>query len=396
MCFVTVPEALEQLKQGRVIVVTDDEDRENEGDFIAAAELTTPEIVNFMATHGRGMICVPATGERITALNLPLMVNDNTALHGTAFTVSVDYIHNTTTGISAADRAATIRAMADPVTKPEDLARPGHIHPLRAAKGGVLRRVGHTEATVDLMRMAGLRPAGVLCEIMEEDGSMARQPRLKDMAREFGLVMVTVRDIIEFRSRSENLVHAEEAVTFPTKYGKFTSHCYTNDVDDKEHIALVCGEIDPETPTLVRVHSECLTGDALHSLRCDCGAQLDFAMEKVGEEGGVVLYMRQEGRGIGLRHKMNAYRLQDEGLDTVEANEELGFKADERDYGIGAQILVDLGVKKMRLMTNNPDKMIALEGYGLEIVERIPIQVGKQMHNERYLDTKRDKMGHML
>lgn len=395
--FSTVEEAIEDIREGKIVIVVDDEDRENEGDFIAAAEKVTPEIVNFMATHGRGMICAPITGERAEELNLELMVPVNTSRHGTPFTVTVDYIKGTTTGISAADRAATIRALADPNVKASDFARPGHVFPLRAMEGGVLRRAGHTESVVDLTRMAGLHPAGVLCEILNPDGTMARLPELMQIAKKYGLNIISVRSLIEYRLQREKLVKRVATATLPTEFGDFTIHVYQSETDRKDHLALVKGEIVPDKPVLVRVHSECLTGDVFGSMRCDCGDQLHAAMMKVHEAGeGVVLYMRQEGRGIGLVNKLRAYQLQDEGMDTVEANEKLGFKPDLRDYGIGAQILRDLGVGKMKLMTNNPKKVVGLHGYGLEIVDRVPLEIPVTKLNERYLKAKRDKLGHLL
>ncbi|MGC8897079.1 MAG: bifunctional 3,4-dihydroxy-2-butanone-4-phosphate synthase/GTP cyclohydrolase II [Bacteroidota bacterium] len=395
--FNTIEEAIEEVRSGRLLIVVDDEARENEGDFVLAAERITPEIVNFMLAKGRGVFCAPMAAERADALGLLPMVESNTSLHETSFTVSVDYIHGTTTGVSAADRAATIRALVDPHTKPSDLARPGHVFPLRAAEGGVLRRAGHTEAVVDLCRLAGLSPVGVLCEIMNPDGTMARVPQLYRLARKHGLKMITVRDLIEYRMRREKLVERLATTNLPTKYGTFTLHLYRSQTDSKEHVALVKGAIKPDEPVLVRVHSECLTGDVFGSLRCDCNDQLIAAMKMVEKEGkGVIVYMRQEGRGIGLVNKIKAYQLQDLGKDTVEANEALGFRPDLRDYGIGAQILRDLGVGKMRLMTNNPKKVVGLNGYGLEIVERVPLEIQPNSVNERYLKTKRDKLGHLI
>ncbi len=389
-----IEEALEEIRKGNLVIVVDDEDRENEGDFIGAAEKATPEMINFMAKYGRGLICVALTEERLRELDLPPMVARNTAKMGTPFAVSVDAVDGTTTGISAHDRARTIQVLIDPRTKPEDLARPGHIFPLRAAPGGVLRRAGHTEASLDLARLAGLYPAGVLCEIMDEDGSMARLPQLKRLADRFGLKIISVSDLIAYRRRTEILVRHVAEARLPTKFGEFRVHVYESLVDGTEHLALVRGEVAPHRPVLVRVHSECLTGDALFSLRCDCGAQLRAAMERIGREGGVVLYMRQEGRGIGLANKIRAYALQDQGLDTVEANLRLGFRADERDYGIGAQILAHIGARKIRLLTNNPSKRVGLEGHGLEIVERIPLVVEPTPYNREYLSVKEKKLGH--
>ena len=362
-----------------------------------AAQKVTPEAINFMAKHGRGLICVPMTQDRLHELDLQPMVTENTAHLGTSFTVSVDAKKEVTTGISAHDRSKTIQDLINPKTKPSDLARPGHIFPLRAVKGGVLRRAGHTEAVVDLARLAGLYPAGVLCEIMDDDGTMARVPKLLDIAGKFQLKIITIRDLIEYRRRKEHLVREAAVANLPTRFGEFVIHIYESAIDPNDHVALVKGEIDPEKPILVRVHSQCLTGDIFHSLRCDCGDQLEKALQRIKKEGqGVLLYMRQEGRGIGLANKIKAYHLQEHGKDTVEANEALGFKPDLRDYGIGAQILLDLGVRKIRLMTNNPKKIVGLKGYGLEIVERVPLEATPNPLNIGYLQTKRDKLGHLI
>jgi 3,4-dihydroxy 2-butanone 4-phosphate synthase/GTP cyclohydrolase II len=395
--FDRVEDAIADLRAGRLVVVVDDEDRENEGDFIGAAEAMTPELVNFMTKHGRGLMCVSITRERAAALDLPMMEQANTSLHGTPFTVSVDYNHGTTTGISAADRARTIRALADPAAKATDFARPGHIFPLRAQTGGVLRRAGHTEAAVDLARLAGYAPVGVLIEIMNDDGTMARVPDLRRIADEFGMKLITIKDLIAYRMRNEHLVRAVVSVEMPTKHGRFMLHAFEEVLTGEVHLAMTKGEWEAEEPVLVRVHSQCVTGDIFGSNRCDCGDQLATALQQVEREGkGVVLYMKQEGRGIGLINKLRAYKLQEEGLDTVEANEALGFRPDHRDYGIGCQILCDLGVRKLRLMTNNPTKRIGLAGYGLEIVDRVPIEIAPNADNEAYLRTKRDRMGHLI
>ncbi|WP_192821744.1 bifunctional 3,4-dihydroxy-2-butanone-4-phosphate synthase/GTP cyclohydrolase II [Rufibacter sp. LB8] len=393
-----IEDAIADIKAGKVIIVVDDDDRENEGDFICAAEKITPEIVNFMATHGRGLICTPLTEERCDELGLELMVGRNTALHATPFTVSVDLLgHGCTTGISASDRAKTILALADPATDPASLGKPGHIFPLRARKEGVIRRAGHTEAAVDLAMLAGLAPAGVLVEIMNEDGTMARMPDLEKVAERFDLKLISIKDLITYRLQKESLIEREIAVELPTSWGNFDLYAYTQRSNQAKHLALVKGTFEPGEPVLVRVHSSCVTGDIFGSCRCDCGPQLHRAMERIEQEGkGVLVYMNQEGRGIGLLNKLKAYKLQEQGLDTVEANLQLGFGTDERDYGVGAQILRDLGVTKMRLLSNNPRKRTGLIGYGLEIVEQVPIEIVPNEHNQRYLTTKRDKMGHTI
>lgn len=393
----TIDEAIEDIRAGKFVVIVDDEDRENEGDLAIAAEHVTPEAINFMARFGRGLICVPIIGKRLDELQIPMMVDHNTSGFGTAFTVSVEAKKKVTTGISAFDRAATVKAIIDPATKPEDLARPGHTFPLRAAEGGVLRRTGQTEASVDLARLARLYPAAVICEIMNEDGTMARMPQLEKFSAEHGIKIISVAQIIDYRRHRERLVTRVAEAQLPTKYGEFVIYAYTSIADKGEHVALVMGDVRNGPAPLVRVHSECLTGDVLGSLRCDCGEQLKAAMEKIGQEGrGVVLYMRQEGRGIGLHNKVKAYHLQDNGLDTVEANKKLGFPPDKRDYGIGAQILVDLGLSRIRVMTNNPKKLVGLQGFGLEIVERVPLICEPAPTNFQYLLTKQEKMGHML
>jgi 3,4-dihydroxy 2-butanone 4-phosphate synthase/GTP cyclohydrolase II len=394
--FASISAALDDFRRGRFVIIVDDEDRENEGDLAIAAERVTPQAINFMATHGRGLICLALTAERCDDLALPLMVRDNSSPFGTAFTVSIEARGKVTTGISAADRATTVLAAIDPATRPEDLLRPGHTFPLRARRGGVLKRAGQTEAVVDLAALAGLKPAGVICEIMNEDGTMARVPDLTRFAERHGLAMITVSDLIRFRLEHETLVERMATTRLPTPYGEFALHAYRSEATGEEHVVLAQGEVGPE-PVLVRVHSQCLTGDIFGSERCDCGAQLHGALAKIQESGrGVLLYLLQEGRGIGLVNKLKAYELQDQGHDTVEANEKLGFRPDQRDYGIGAQILRDLGVRRMRLMTNNPSKYIALSGYGLEIVERVPLEVAPTDSTRDYLRAKREKLGHLL
>lgn len=394
----TIESAIEDIKKGKLVIVVDDEDRENEGDFITAAQNVTPQVINFMSTHGRGLICAPMIEERCDELKLELMVNNNTALHETAFTVSVDLLgHGCTTGISAHDRAKTIQALINHKTKPEDLGRPGHIFPLRAKKGGVLRRAGHTEATIDLARLAGFDAVGVLVEIMNEDGSMARLPQLQEIAKKFDLRLVSIKDLIEYRLKTDSLIEEIVRVDMPTKYGHFKLIAFREKNTANEHLALIKGEWKKEDPVLVRVHSSCFTGDILGSLRCDCGEQLHKAMQIVEANGsGVILYMNQEGRGIGLINKLRAYQLQENGMDTVEANLHLGFPMDKRDYGVGAQILRYLGVTKIRLLSNNPKKRTGLSGYGLEIVETVPVEIKPNPHNEKYLRTKRDKLGHEI
>ena len=393
-----VEEAISEYKKGRFVIILDDKERENEGDLTIPAQFVTPEHIAFMLRHTSGIICVSMTGERLDQLGIPMMTTNNTSRHGTAFTVSVDARYGITTGVSAHDRAETVRVLIDPKTRPDDLAMPGHVYPLRAREGGVLVRAGHTEAVVDLCRLAGLYPAGVLCELMNRDGTMMRWPRIARFARRHGIKVITVNDIIRYRMQRERLVERVAEARLPTPYGEFRLIAYRSSVDANEHVALVMGEISPDEPVLVRVHSQCVTGDVFGSLRCDCGQQVQLALERIAQEGkGVFLYMRQEGRGIGLCNKVRAYSLQDaHGLDTVEANLALGFPPDLRDYGVGAQILHDLGVRKMRLLTNNPSKRAGLEGYGLEIVERIPIVAPPNPHNRRYLETKRDKLGHLI
>lgn len=397
MPFVTVEEAAELYRRGEMVIIVDDEDRENEGDLSIAADKVSPEAINFMATHGRGLICLALTEERCDALELPLMVEKNTSNYGTAFCVSIEARGRVTTGISAHDRAETVRAAIAPETRPADLLRPGHIFPLRAKKGGVLKRAGQTEASVDLAAIAGMTPAAVICEVMNPDGTMARLPDLKSYAAEHGLRIISVADIIKYRMQNERHIHRIASPQLPTFWGDFTVHAYRNDINGEEHVALVKGEISEDEEVLVRVHSACLTGDVFGSRRCDCGEQLERAMEMVQEEGrGVILYLLQEGRGIGLVNKLKAYELQDQGDDTIEANRKLGFAPDIRDYGTGSQILRDLGVRKMRLMTNNPAKYVAIEGYGLEIVERIPLEIEPSEGTRKYLETKKKKLGHIL
>jgi 3,4-dihydroxy 2-butanone 4-phosphate synthase/GTP cyclohydrolase II len=399
MAFDRVEDAIKDIRAGKMVIVADDEDRENEGDLVCAASAVTPEIINFMATHGRGLICVALTPERADALDLPQMAENNTEALGTAFTVSVDAAarFGVTTGISAWDRATTIRLLIDPETRPDDLRRPGHVFPLRARPGGVLRRVGQTEASVDLARMAGLEPAGVICEILNADGTMARRPDLEVFAKEHDLKFITVAQIVAHRLQHERLVHREAEATLPTPYGEWKVIGYRNEMDQYEHIALVMGDVGGEQDVLVRMHSECLTGDVFHSLRCDCGEQLHAAMKRISEEGrGAIVYLRQEGRGIGLVHKIRAYALQDTGLDTVEANEALGFAPDLREYGVGAQILLDLGLSSIRILTNNPKKIVGLDGYGLSVTAQEPVRIEPNPHNAGYLATKRDTMGHLL
>jgi 3,4-dihydroxy 2-butanone 4-phosphate synthase/GTP cyclohydrolase II len=393
----SIPEAIEDIRAGRFIIIVDDESRENEGDLAMAAEKVTPQAINFMAKHGRGLICLPITGQRLDELGIPLMVTNNTSRYSTAFTVSIEAKDRVTTGISAFDRAQTIKTVLDPNTKPTDIAQPGHIFPIRAKEGGVLVRAGHSEAIVDLARLAGLYPAGVICEVMDEDGTMARLPQLETIASKFDLKMITIVDLIAYRLRHEKLVQRVAEARLPTKWGEFTAVAYRSTVDAAEHVALVKGDISDDEPLLVRVHSECLTGDVFGSLRCDCGAQIEMALQSIAKEDrGVFLYMRQEGRGIGFHNKLRAYALQDQGMDTVEANIALGFGADLRDYGVGAQILADLGLHNIRLLTNNPRKVIGLESYGIKIVETVPLIAPATPYNIRYLETKQKKLGHTL
>ena len=394
----TVEQAVQAVRDGRMIIIVDDEDRENEGDLMVAAEKVTPDIINFMARYGRGLICLPLTRERLEELQLPLMVSDNTARFQTAFTVSIDAKQGVTTGISAPDRAKTVLTAIDPKTAPADLARPGHIFPLQAREGGVLSRTGQTEAAIDMARLAGLYPAGVICEVMNEDGTMARLPQIEQFSQEFGLPILTIADLIQYRMRTERLIQMVEEAELPTRYGRFRIAVFEDIIHHENHVALIKGDLGGGEPMLVRAHSQCLTGDTLGSLRCDCGEQLHRSMEMIEKEGrGIILYfLNQEGRGIGLTNKIKAYAIQDEGADTVEANQQLGFKPDQRDYGIGAQILVALGVRKIRLITNNPRKFIGLAGYGLEIVDRVPIEIPPSSENKKYLKTKKDKLGHLL
>jgi 3,4-dihydroxy 2-butanone 4-phosphate synthase / GTP cyclohydrolase II len=395
--FARIEDALEAFRRGGMLIVVDDEDRENEGDLTIAAEKVTPEAINFMARYGRGLICLSMTPERLDALEIPLMVSHNSSRFETAFCVPIEAKGRTTTGISAADRAATVQAAIDPATRPSDLARPGHMFPLRARPGGVMVRAGQTEAAVDLARIAGLYPAGVICEIMNEDGTMARVPALAKFAKKHGLLMITVADLIRYRMRTESLVKQVAVANLPTRFGDFRVHAFENEIDKQTHLALVRGDIGDGADVLVRVHSQCLTGDVLHSIRCDCGAQLDTAMERIAAEGrGVLLYLNQEGRGIGLANKIRAYELQDEGFDTVEANERLGFKADQRDYGMGVQILRELGIRSMRLLSNNPRKLVGIEGYGLSVSEWLPLEIPASDSTRRYLKTKKEKLGHKL
>jgi 3,4-dihydroxy 2-butanone 4-phosphate synthase/GTP cyclohydrolase II len=395
--FARIEDAIESVRKGRMVIVVDDADRENEGDLTIAAEKVTPEAINFMARYGRGLVCLSMTPQRLDELEIPLQVRDNTSRFETAFCTTIDVLGRTTTGVSAHDRAATVLAAIDPATRPSDLLRPGHIHPLRARSGGVLVRAGQTEAAVDLARIAGLYPAGVICEIMNEDGTMARVPELTKFAKKHGLLMITIADLINYRTRTESLVKRVASAKMPTEWGEFRVHAFDNLIDNQTHVALVCGDITDGKDVLVRVHSQCLTGDVLHSIRCDCGAQLEAAMQRIAAEGrGVLLYLNQEGRGIGLGNKIRAYELQDEGFDTVEANERLGFKADQRDYGMGVQILRELGIRSMRLLSNNPRKLVGIEGYGLTVAEWLPLEIPASDSTRRYLKTKKDKLGHKL
>jgi 3,4-dihydroxy 2-butanone 4-phosphate synthase / GTP cyclohydrolase II len=397
MALATIPEAIQDIKEGKFVIIVDNEERENEGDLAIAAEKITPEAINFMAMYGRGLICQPVTGQRLDELGIPMMVDRNTSRFTTAFTVTVEAKHKVSTGISAADRAQTVKTIIDPNTKPSDLVYPGHMFPLRAKEGGVLVRAGHTEAIIDLAKLAGLYPSGVICEILNDDGTMARLPQLTVLAEKFGIKIISVAGLIAYRSRHEKLVHRVAEAKLPTKWGEFTAVAFKSDVDPAEHVALVMGDVTTPEPVLVRVHSECATGDIFGSLRCDCGEQLAMALQNIAKEGrGVLLYMRQEGRGIGFHNKLKAYALQDKGMDTVEANVCLGFAPDLRDYGVGAQILTDLGIREIRLLTNNPKKVISLEGHGLKVVQTLPVIVQPNPHNRRYLETKQKKMGHLL
>ncbi|MFC2039673.1 bifunctional 3,4-dihydroxy-2-butanone-4-phosphate synthase/GTP cyclohydrolase II [Chloroflexota bacterium] len=397
MAMISIPQAIEEIKAGKFLIIVDDADRENEGDLAIAADKISAKAINYMAKYGRGLICLPVTGQRLDELGIPLMVDKNTSHFSTAFTTSIEAKHRVSTGISAADRAETVKAMVDPTTTPNDIAMPGHMFPLRAKEGGVLARAGHTEAVVDLAQLAGLKPAGVICEILNEDGTMARLPQLEEFSGKMGINIVTIADLISYRFRHDKLVHAVAEANMPTRYGDFTVVAYKSDTETEEHIALIMGDVTNEEPVLVRVHSQCLTGEVFGSQRCDCGEQIDQALKKIAKVGrGVLLYMRQEGRGIGIHNKIKAYALQDQGMDTVEANIELGFAPDLRDYGIGAQILADLGIHNIQLITNNPKKVVGLESYGLKVTKIVPIRIPPNKHSARYLETKKTKMGHLL